>query len=188
MKVPYRCIYNHELLMLATAQTPYASYNEPVTDAQTIGLVEELRGTGVDALMICPQAWQTNLWRSEVDRRWQDTAPQEKEPLFEAGVKYFEKAYFRIRRYMMEGKDPVRLTIETARACGIAPFLSYRMNEDHYTNNRNTSTHSAFWKASARFMIEPGGSNLSYLEPSVREYYRALISELLETYDVDGFE
>lgn len=188
MKVPYRCVYNHELLILATSQTPYATYQEPVSDRQTIGVVEELRGTGVDALMICPQAWMTNLWVSEIDRRWQDVAPTEKEPLFEAATKYFEKAYFRMRRYMLEGKDPVALTIQTARRCGIAPFLSYRMNEHHYTNNPAASTHSKFWKEHQHLMLETEGSNLNYLEDEVRDYYFSLFCELLDRYDVDGFE
>ena len=188
MKVGYKCLYNHELLILATSQTPYATYQEPVTDRQTIGLVEELKGTGVDALMICPQAWMTNLWVSEIDRRWQDVAPFEKEPLPEANVKYFAKAYFRIRRYMMEGKDPVALTIKTARTCGIAPFFSYRMNEEHYTNNPEASTHSKFWKEHQHFMLEPTGSNLNYLEQEVRDYYLSIIGELVEKYDVDGVE
>ncbi len=188
MKVSYRCLYNHELLILATSQTPYASYQEPVTDAQAIGLVKELEGTGVDALMICPQAWMTNLWRSKIDRRWEEIAPFEKDPLPEANVKYPTKAYFRIRRYMMEGKDPVALTIRTARECGIAPFLSYRMNEHHYTNNFEAATHSKFWKEHQHLMLEPGGSNLNYLDAEVREYYFSLICELLDTYDVEGFE
>jgi len=188
MKVPYRCLYNHELLILATSQTPYASYQDPVTDAQTVGLVRELEGTGVDALMICPQAWQTNLWRSEIDRRWQDMAPHEKEPLPEANVKYPTRAYFRIRRYLMEGKDPVGLTIQTARECGIAPFLSYRMNEHHYTNNIEAATHSKFWKEHQHLMLEPEGSNLNYLEEEVRDYYRSLIFELLDLYEIEGFE
>lgn len=188
MKVSYRCLYNHELLILATSQTPYASYQEPVTDRQTIGVVEELKGTGVDALMICPQAWMTNLWFSEIDRRWQDDAPLEKEPLFEASTKYFEKAYFRMRRYMLSGSDPVALTIKTARKVKIAPFLSYRMNEHHYTNNPEASTHSKFWKEHQHLMLESEGSNLNYLEPEVREYYFGLICELLDRYDVDGFE
>ncbi len=64
------------------------------------------------------------------------------------------KAYFRIRRYMMEGKDPVALTIRTARECGIAPFLSYRMNEHHYTNNAEAATHSKFWKEHQHLMLE----------------------------------
>ncbi len=188
MKVPYRCLYNHELLILATSQTPYASYQEPVTDAQTIGLVKELEGTGVDALMICPQAWMTNLWRSQIDRRWEEIAPLEKEPLPEASVKYPTKAYFRIRRYMMEGKNPVALTIRTARECGIAPFLSYRMNEHHYTNNAEAATHSKFWKEHQHLMLESEGSNLNYLEPEVREYYFSLIAELLDLYEIEGFE
>lgn len=188
MKTPYHCLYNHELLILATSQTPYQSYQEPVTDRQTVGMVKEVEGTGVDALMICPQAWQTNLWISEVDRRWQDTAPQETEPPFGIDVKYFERAYYRMRRYMLEGKDPVGLTIATARACKLAPLFSYRMNEGHYTNDSLSPTHSNFWKTHPQYMLDPLGAPLNYLEPEVREYHRSLIFELLDRYDVDGFE
>ncbi len=187
-KVNYKCLYNHELLILATSQTPHQSYEDPLGDAQTIGLVEELRGTGVDALMICPQAWMTNLWHSEIDRRWQDIAPHEHEPRFEQNLKYPAKAYHRIRRYILDGHDPVKLTIETARRCGIAPIFSYRMNEHHYTNNPDVPTHSRFWKEHQHLMLEDGGSNLNYLDDEVRAYYLALISELLELHDVDGFE
>jgi len=188
MKTKYKCIYNHELLILATSQTPYASYSEPFTDAQTIGLVEELRGTGVDVLAICPQAWQTNLWKSKIDRRWEELSPEQEEPIFEADVKYANRAYYRMRRYLMEGNDPVGLTVETARKCGIAPFFSYRMNEHHYTNNPEIATHSEFWKERQHLMLEECGSNLDYMIEEVRDHYRSLIFELLENYEVDGFE
>ncbi len=187
MKAPYRLLFNHELLILFTSQTPYQSYNDDVTDAQVTGCVEELRGTGVDALMICPQAWMTNLWHSEIDRRWQDQAPRETEPGPYTDWKYHQKAYFRARRYMLQGKDPVGLTVRAARDCGIAPFLSYRMNEAHYTPVEDCPTHSRFWREHPRFRL-PGRRNLNYLEPEVRDHVRRLIFELLDRYDVDGFE
>ncbi|MBL8993138.1 MAG: hypothetical protein JNM63_07345 [Spirochaetia bacterium] len=37
-------------------------------------------------------------------------------------------------------------------------------------------------------MLETQGSNLNYLRPEVRDYYQSLIFELLDLYDVDGFE
>lgn len=188
MKVPYRCLYNHELLILATSQTPYQSYREPLGEAQTIGLVEELRGTGVDALMICPQAWRTHLWRSEIDRRWQDDAPSQKEPLLECDLKYAEKAYFRLRRHMLDGGDPVALTVKTARQCGIAPLFSYRMNDHHFTNNPNTPTHSRFWREHPQYWLHPKGGPYNYLEPEVRAHLQQVIFELLDKHDVEGFE
>ncbi len=188
MKVPYRCLYNHELLILFTSQTPYQTYKEPVGDAQVIGCVEELKDQGVDALMICPQAWRTNLWHSEIDRRWQDDAPKEKEPLLESDLKYWQKAYFRVRRYMLEGKDPVALTIKTARENGIAPLFSYRMNDHHFTNNPEGATHSRFWKEHPEYWLHPNGAPFNYLHAKVREHYLSIFGELLERYDVEGFE
>ena len=60
-KPPYRCLYNHEMLILFTSQTPYQTYREPVHDDQVRGCVAELAGTGVDALMCCPTAWRAVL-------------------------------------------------------------------------------------------------------------------------------
>jgi len=187
MKAPYHCLYNHELLILGTSQTPYCSYREPVSDAQAIGYVQELKGTGVDALMICPQAWMTNLWVSEVDRRWQDEAPLQLDPMPDSDRRYFDKAYHRIKHYMLGGADPVGLSVRTARESGISPFFSYRMNEAHYTRSEECPTHSMFWRNHPEYRVE-GRLNLDYLEPEVREYFQALIFELLDRYDVDGFE
>ena len=83
------------------------------------GFVAELADTQVDALMCCPQAWMTPLWPSEIDRKWQDEAPQQVEPPAEADRRYFDRAYWRIRRYMLQGKDPVALSLAAARHSSI---------------------------------------------------------------------
>lgn len=187
MKPPYRCLYNHELLILFNTETPYQSYRTPVTDDMVTGYVKELRGTGVDAIMICPQAWMTHLWPSEVDPRWQQPETV-RECLPEDDVRYFEKVYQRVSRYMRQGKDPVALSIDTARAVGIAPFLSYRMNENHYTHCEDCPTHSAFWKAHPELRVGRIDGNLDYGSEAVRAYFLSVIFELLERYDVEGFE
>ena len=188
-KPAYRCLYNHELLILSTTQTPYQTYRENITDAQVTGYVRELAGTGVDALMCCPQAWMTPAYYSEIDRKWQDEAPSQVEPLPESDWKYHDKAYYRLRRYMLQKKDPVALSLAAAREIGIAFFLSYRMNEAHYLNYPDCPTHSRFWREHPEFRIRPGGCEpLNYLVPEVHDRYLALLFELIERYDIDGFE
>ncbi|MCU6792577.1 hypothetical protein OB236_10625 [Paenibacillus sp. WQ 127069] len=184
----YKCLYNHELLSLFTTQTPYQTYDENVTDEQVIGYVKELEGTQVDALMCCPQSWRTNLWYSEIDRRWQDEAPYEKEPLPEANWSYNDKAYFRTRRYMLQHKDPVALSLQTAREIGVDFFIAYRMNDHHYVKLKHAQTHGSFWRSHPEYLLEPTGSAFNYLVPEVRDYYFSLLKELAENYDIDGME
>ncbi|MDX9978441.1 MAG: hypothetical protein RBU25_00205 [Lentisphaeria bacterium] len=185
-----RCLYNHELLILFTSQSPYQSYREDVGDAQATGFVEELAGTAVDTLMCCPQAWMTPLWPSAIDPKWRDEAPGQTEPPAEADRTYFEKAYWRMRRYMLQGKDPVALSLAAARRIGIDFFLSYRMNEIHYVRYPDCPTHSRFWREHPEWRLHPGpaGAPLNYLVPEVRARYLAILAELAERYDLDGLE
>ena len=195
----YKCLYNHEALILFTTQTPYQSYEEDVTDEQVISYVEELRNTSVDAIMCCPQAWQTPAYYSEIDRKWQDEAPYQKEPLPECDLKYFEKAYYRMRRYMLRKPtpDPVALTFKKAKEIGLGFFISYRMNENHYMKFENCPTHCKFWRERRDLRIQPRGEQradrhvpmpLNYQFPEVRDYYFSLIKELVDKYDIDGLE
>lgn len=188
MKPPYRCLYNHELLILFTTETPWQSYRQPVSDEQVVAYISELQGTGVDCVTICPQAWMTNLWPSQIDPRWSTPPAATEDRLPEEDLKYYEKVHQRISRYMRQGRDPVAQSIASARSLGLAPFLSYRMNENHYTQCADAPTHSAFWRDHPEFQLQPTGSNLNFLLPEVRAHQLALICELIDHYDIDGFE
>jgi hypothetical protein len=193
----FRCLYNHELLILFTTESPYQSYREDVTRKQVEGYVRELKGTQVDALMCCPTAWKTPLYVSEVDRKWQDEAPSEVEPLHDGDMRYAEKVYWRVRRYMLQGNDPVALSLNAAREIGLGFFLSYRMNDHHYNTLRDLRVHSRFWREHPEFAIRPeavlgpgdtSDLQLNYRHPEVRDYYRRILFELVDSYDIDGLE
>ena len=96
----------------------------------------------------------------------------------EPGTDDYE-AYYRARRYMLEGHDPVDLTLQTAREIGLAFFLSYRMNEIHYVAYPDCPTHSRFWREHPEYRIRPGAAPLNCLVPAVRERYLDLLSELV---------
>ncbi|MGG1516542.1 hypothetical protein ABE504_14080 [Paenibacillus oryzisoli] len=190
LKKNYKCLFNHELLSLFTTQTPYQTYRDNVKDDQVTGYVKELAGTQVDVLMCCPLAWRTILWDSQVDRRWREEAPFEQEPLPEDDWKYNQKAYYRARRYMLQKKDPVGMTLQAAREIGIDFFISFRMNDNHYLYEKHLPTHGSFWRDHPQYWLEPQGSGspFNYLVPEVRDYYYGLLRELAENYDIDGLE
>ena len=183
------CLYNHELLILFTSETPYQSYREPVSEAQARGYVQELADTQIDALMCCPTAWRAVLWPSDVDPRWREEDADRVAPASPCEMKYSEKAYWRVQQYMVTGADPVRVTRDSARDIGLTFFFSYRMNDHHHLWNRDCPTHDRFWREHPEFQMNPErGSYFNYLHPEVRAYYLALLTELVERYDPEGFE
>lgn len=189
MKSVPKCLYNHELLILFTSETPYQSYQNPVRDSQAEGYVRELAGTQVDALMCCPTGWRAVLWPSDVDPRWRTEDLARVRPAGPCDMKYYEKAYWRMHEYMVTGADPVRVSRETARDIGLNFFISYRMNDHHHLWIEDCPTHDRFWRENPQFRI-PGSHTayFNYLHPEVRNYYMALLTELVERYDPEGLE
>lgn len=184
----YHCLYNLELLIIGTARTPFQSYDEPVRKETPANYVRQLKDTDVDAIMICPTAWKRPLWDSQVDPHWKTEADSIKQPYFSADLKYHEKAYFRLRDYMRQGNDPVAMTVETAKELGIAPFISYRMNDHHYLKQKDAFVHPKFWKEHPEYWLSPTNRHFDYMHDEVRDYYFALLQELVSRYDIAGLE
>lgn len=198
----YKCLYNIELLILATAKTSFQDYNEPINPETPANYVRQLKDTDVDAVMICPTAWKRPLWDSKVDPHWKEEAPNIKPPYFTTDLKYHEKAYFRLRDYLLAGNDPVGVAVQTANEIGIAPFISYRMNDHHYLQQEKAFIHPAFWKNNPQFWLGSGSSqsdgmhswhsdenrHFDYMHEEVRNYYFNLLSELAWGYDIAGIE
>jgi hypothetical protein len=187
------------MLDLFTCQSPYQTNREDVKREQIDGFIDEVAGTDVDAIMVCPTAWRLPLYPSRVDPRWtpaSDLRPLD-EPGVECDVKYFERVYYRVRRYMQKGEDPLALTLAAARRNGFGAFISYRMNDHHYLQYESSPTHSSVWRDHWQWRLpHPGQAEpvehqahiLNYLVPEVRAWYFAILRELAETYDIDGIE
>jgi len=198
----YRCLYNHEMLICFTTQTPYQSYKENVKKGQFTGYVEELINTQVDALMCCPTAWRLPIYYSKVNPVWQTWAREHKDLLPEEDWKYFDKVFSRVKRYMLseDYEDPLQITLDTAQKNNLAFFFSYRMNDVHqafFTGDRISPTMDPIWRDHPEWRMEmdekshPGYAGhyaMNYLHQEVREWYYAIINELVENYDIDGFE
>jgi len=195
----YRCLYNHEMLICFTTQTPYQSYKENVRKEQIEGYVKELANTQVDAFMCCPTAWRLPIYYSKVNPVWQTWARKHKDPLPEDDWKYFDKVFSRVKRYMLadDYADPLQITLNTAKKIGLAFFFSYRMNDvhqSHYTGKRISPTMDPLWKNHPEWRLpladkdHVGPYAMNYLHQEVRDWYYAIIEELVENYDIDGFE
>lgn len=190
-----KCLYNHEMLINFTTQTPCQSYAEEVGKEQFRSYVEELAGTQVDALMCCPTAWRLPTYYSKVNPVWQTWAREHRDPNPVADWKYFDKVFHRVKNYMLRDdyEDPVQLTLDTSREIGVDFFLSYRMNDHHasYFNDKRISpTMDPFWIGHPEMRLHTGNGHygLNYLREEVRGWYFAVVEELVNDYDLDGFE
>ncbi len=191
-----KCLYNHEMLINFTTQTPYQSYERPVAEAQFTGYIEELADTDVDAVACCPTAWRLPVYRSQVNPVWETRGREWVEPLPEADWKYFDKVFARVRRWMLadDYRDAVAITLEATRKIGREFLLSYRMNDNHYTHyngERVPPTLDPLWCDHPEWRIPAMNgvrSAMNYLEEGVRDWYYRILEELIEMYDADGLE
>ena len=180
--VPYRCLFNHELLIVSHKKDNSREYIQ--------SFVAKLKDTDVDAVMCCPTMWKTSVYPSKVDRDW--TAWKPGQPLSRF------PSYDHILRYLHAGGDPVRDTLDACRANGKAFFLSYRMNDHHYATDPAWPTHSSFWREHPEYWLGDSDTSpytraddvrlFNYLVPQVRDHFFALLEELCTGYDVDGLE
>ncbi len=183
--VDYKCIFNHELLIICHKKENSSRY--------IASFIEKLEDTDVDAIMCCPTAWRTNLFPSKIDPRWKEYTPDQVSKKFRP----FDYAM----KYIHSGGDPVKDTLEACRKCGKDFFISYRMNDHHYISDPTWPTHNFIWREHPEYWLgdpeKSFSSNwrnndnvrlLNYMLPEVRDYYFSIIEELCTNYDVDGAE
>ena len=161
----YRCLFNHELGILLWQE-------KGITAANVAKYIDKLAGTDVDAVMCCPTAWRTNLFPSEVDPAWK---------------RYLEIPYLKkfgpltsSMKYIFDGGDPVGETLANCRRQGKGFFISYRMNDFHFVDNKEWPSHNAFWRNHpecwlADTNVHATGNNddvrlLNWAMPAVREH------------------
>ena len=128
----YKCLFNHELIII----TGFSAKDLDTTAIKAF--IGKLAGTDVDAVMCCPLAWRTNMFPSEVDPEWKKYTQIRNLPKF--------KPFDYIMKYIYEGGDPVRDTLEACRKIKVDFFINYRMNDGHHLEDKTFPTHNAFWR------------------------------------------
>ena len=97
-----------------------------------------------------------------------------------------------LRALLKDTLDPAGMIVDRARLRGMEAFLSVRMNELHDVDKPGSPLLGDFWRSHPEYRVGGyagwGAFALNYAEPSVREYYFALLRELCERYPIDGLE
>lgn len=91
-----------------------------------------------------------------------------------------------------EGIDYPARVIARCRHRQISPWITLRMNDCHCNDIPDHPFHGSFWKNNPQLRRQNTtgyfATCLDYAQPVVRDYFKALIQETLERYDVDGLE
>ncbi len=82
--------------------------------------------------------------------------------------------------------DPFAVCIARCRADRLSPWISVRMNDHHYFDI--PSRINRLWLDHPELRTRPPHGLFNYGKQEVRDYYKAFIQEVLDTYDVDGIE
>jgi len=82
--------------------------------------------------------------------------------------------------------DPFAVCIARCRADSLSPWISVRMNDHHYFDI--PSRINRLWLDHPELRTRPPHGLFNYGRREVRDYYKAFIQEVLDTYDVDGIE
>jgi hypothetical protein len=160
--------------------------------------VDVMKEAGTTTLLCCTNARRTN-YRSKVwDAYWDGYDPNgpDDQPFFAAvptaELQDTRKWIHNTWLVDHQGIDYPSRMIERCRHDGISPWITLRMNDCHYNNIPTHPFHGSFWKKNPQFARKNAtgyfATNLDYAHPEVRDFYKSLIVETLDRYDIDGLE
>lgn len=180
--------------------------------------LDNYTGTQVRELLLCPNSMRSSVASQVRQAVWDGFDPsQDNTQPFLAGMRdqpwhWPSGARAHMRHWVsntlllhQRGIDPYARWIARGRAGGLSPWISMRMNDVHYVDQPEHPIHDRFWRehpeyrrvpwqdepstfqAPARF-LRWADRAFDYGQPEVRAYQMAYIRELVERYDMDGFE
>ena len=160
--------------------------------------IEVMADAGVK-VFVCNTNARRTIYRSRVwDACWDgyDSAGPDDQP-FLAPIPRQEVAGFRrgianMLAVYRAGIDYPARVVERCRHHKMSPWISLRMNDCHCNDIPDHPFHGSFWKKNPQFRRQNVSgyfaTNLDYAHPEVRDFYKALVIETLERYDIDGLE
>lgn len=192
-------------------------YREPPMKPEDVWpYVDEIAGTGVTTLFMCPNiGMNVNYPGAVSDRIGTQVSPaladSLKDPAATRPVS-LERAAVNLDSLLQGGHDPLRVVSDRAREKKLEVFLTFRLNEVHAVEQSDSLLLSRFWKQHPEWRIgKPGdplpavyqeilGPNtapivaqwlpggLNFAVPEVRAQRLAELRECCERYPVDGLD
>lgn len=160
--------------------------------------VDQIVDSGVTVLLCNTNARRTN-YRSDVwESFWDgyDPAGPDNQPFLApmppGDAPSFRKGIGNMLAVHQQGVDYPARVIQRCRQRGVSPWITLRMNDCHNNDVLDHPFHGRFWKNNPQFYRQGCTGYfarcLDYAHQEVRDYYKALIVETLERYDIDGLE
>jgi len=172
-------------------------YKSPPFTAEMLeASVDETAGMGVDVHLLQPGLGWVPWWKSKI-------YPFEEHIRFmkeQTGKEPWENGF---ATYMAKGGDMVDVFVKRCREVGLSPFVSLRLNDSHgheFTSMDPKEIPSWAWHVFSPTHVEHpewrlgedirnwNDRVLNWAIPEVRAFKFAFIQEIIENYDIDGFE
>lgn len=163
---------------------------DTLTPARAAERIDPLARTGVTTFLHNVNPGQNMGYQTAVAEMYRWDPPPE-EPKTGWGL-LGRRMSDNLARLTKEGIDPVRMVMDRARLRGMESFLTFRMNELHDVDKPSSPLLGSFWKKHPEYRVGGyegwGKEALNYAVPEVREYFYALLAEVVGRYDLEGLE
>lgn len=213
MKPPYRCLFNGDCNFLF-ARDYGAVPGRPYTARVIHDYMDKVAGAGVDAYLINSNGqmpWYPSRAVPGIlsgytrgDRAFALGLFPPLDPTFTQAMldKALDRQIQMLDRLLdlqEAGVDWFGEAVARCRLRGVSPWASVRMNDAHGANNWDKAYFNCALQRDPRFRLKGQALDparfpdrlaqvLDFGHPEVRGYYREMIRELVEDYDVDGVE
>jgi hypothetical protein len=178
----------------------FSRAGQKLTTEQIASFVDQYAGTQVRELMLSANSQRTSFASDAWDPIWKGYQPDgpDDQPLFRstpAAARASSRRWVHTAWDLAQRKiDPYALWIARARAKGLSPWISMRMNDLHNVDDPESFMHSTFWRQHPEFRRVPWREvdwrdrAFDFAHPEVRAYHFRLIEEYCQRYDFDGLE
>jgi hypothetical protein len=197
-KAPFRLLYNDDNWNLFTVVSPWRERGEMFREDHLVSSIKQVAQGKADAYMLSPGNGWVPWWQSRVEpdfyRWWKKRT----------GLEITQIDTWGPYKYVAEGGDMVRVLVDTCKKLGMSPFVSFRLNDVHYLERYDEKSLyslycSRFYVEHPEYWIEPDHKKkrptgyyhyrgMNWAIEDVRNYKLALITELIENYDLAGIE
>ena len=203
-----RFIYNND----ADNMFIYRPY--PMKEKQAYAGIDAIADTRVTTLFLCPNYGMPVVYPTKVgDFVGEHASPELAARLTpETPAGSTERGIMNMRALACAGHDPFGILIDRAREKGLETFVTWRLNEVHAVEQKDSFLFSRFWKEHPEWHIgNPGDplppiyqdilgvntspivgtwlpAGLNFAVPEVRAHRLAQLRECCERFPVDGLE
>lgn len=167
--LPRRVIYNSD------ADNMFLYVVPPMKPVDLHKYVDELVGTGVTTLFMCPNyGMLTNYPTSAGEMIGTAATPEENlqiEQIARTNAATLERAVVNLRALVAAGHDPLKLVLDRSRERRLETFITFRLNECHCVDTPETYPVklliSRTWRAHPEWWIGKPGSKLGAIHHEI---------------------